>query len=168
MNIICDLDGTIALDNGRAKYLHTADCVQLRGGFANNHEVPCICLPHERDWSSYFNACETDEPCDAVITLLRLVDVSPVPAKIYILSGRSMSAHEKTLKWLEDNNVPYNYLQMRSQDDRTADDELKLKWADVLGLTPKNTLFVLEDRTRVVDAWRAKGFRCFQVAPGNF
>lgn len=167
MNIICDLDGTIALNHKRSHFLHGVQCAK-RTSNLEAHKVSCTCGPEQRDWKSYFDACDTDEPCHAVISILNGLGSLIVAHKIYILSGRSMSAHEKTLEWLEKYHVPYNYLQMRSQDDRTADDELKLKWADVLGLTPKNTLFVLEDRTRVVDAWRAKGFRCFQVAPGNF
>lgn len=162
MNIICDLDGTIALDDRRNHFLHAERCPKHN---SPGHALACVCMPDERRWTEYFDACDTDEPCGAVISILRSMEAF---TKIYILSGRSMSAHEKTLEWLEKHYVPYNYLQMRSQDDRTADDELKLKWADTLGLTPANTHFVLEDRTRVVDAWRAKGFRCFQVAPGNF
>lgn len=162
MNIICDLDGTIALDHKRNHFLHAERCPKNK---STDHTLTCVCMPDERRWTEYFYACDTDEPCGAVISILRAMEAF---TKIYILSGRSMLVHEKTLKWLEKHYVPYNYLQMRSQDDRTADDELKLNWADTLGLTPVNTHFVLEDRTRVVDAWRVKGFRCFQVAQGNF
>jgi len=165
VNIICDLDGTIALDHQRAKYLHKEGCPKKTFMAINMAAPECLCLPHDRDWKAYFDSCDTDEPCHAVISLLGVYE--PI-SKIYILSGRSMSAYEKTLEWLDKHNVPYNYLQMRNQDDRTADDILKIHWAWELGLDPENTLFVLEDRTRVVDAWRAKGFRCFQVAPGNF
>jgi hypothetical protein len=164
VNIICDLDGTIALDTGRAQYLHKNEgCPKHL--YPNDNRLVCECLPSDRDWNSYFDDCDTDEPCHAVIHILR--NMTPYHT-IYILSGRSMSAQKKTNKWLYDNDVPYNFLQMRGTDDRTADDVLKLQWASVFDLTPLNTLFVLEDRTRVVDAWRAAGFRCFQVAPGNF
>ena len=146
MNIICDLDGTIALDHKRNHFLQKN---------AEGH----------RNWDVYFDACDTDEPCFAVINLLA---VYYSISKVHIFSGRSMSASKKTLKWLDDYGVVYHYLQMRAVDDRTDDHELKVRWADEFGLTPKNTLFVLEDRQRVVDAWRAKGFRCFQVAAGNF
>lgn len=162
MNIICDLDGTIALDTGRAHHLHTSDCPKKTHP---EHETACICLPAQRDWPAYFDACDTDEPNDAVIELLRM---SFHKHKIYILSGRSQTVAEKTALWIQECEVPFHYMQMRSPNDRTDDHKLKLKWAEELGLTPENTLFVLEDRTRVVDAWRAKGFRCFQVAPGNF
>jgi phosphoglycolate phosphatase-like HAD superfamily hydrolase len=164
LNIICDLDGTIALDHGRAHHLHHPSCAKYPN--PNNHNVGCLCTAEERDWKSYFDACETDEPCHAVIEVINAL--SQQGHDIWILSGRSMSASIKTLAWLKKYHVEYEYIQMRSVEDRTADDVLKLDWAEAFNLTPKNTLFVLEDRTRVVEAWRAAGFRCFQVAPGNF
>lgn len=166
MNIICDLDGTIALDHARNHYLHKTFCPRHpRSGLPPTDD--CVCRPEDRDWKSYFDACDTDVPNLPVIEMLALYFYS-TKHTIWILSGRSMSAFKKTLKWLDDHAVIYTHLQMRGQDDRTDDHKLKLKWADDFGLTPDNTLFVLEDRTRVVEAWRAKGFRCFQVAAGNF
>lgn len=163
-NIICDLDGTIALDTSRAHHLHKTDCAKKLA--PDNHKIECVCKTTDRDWISYFAACDTDEPNDAVIKLLRALESAN--HTIYILSGRSMSAHEETLEWLDMHEVPYNCLQLRALHDRTDDNLLKLRWAKELNLTPKNTLFVLEDRQRVVDMWRANSYRCFQVAPGAF
>jgi hypothetical protein len=143
-NIICDLDGTIALDKKRNHFLHPIET---------------------RDWKSYFEACDTDEPCRAVIEILHKFMIYHT---IWILSGRSAEVTGKTLEWLEKHNVPYHHLQMRAIGDRTDDHFLKLGWAKTFDLHPDNTLFVLEDRTRVVNAWRESGFRCFQVAEGNF
>lgn len=163
MNIICDLDGTIALDTGRAHFLHKMDCPkQMTPG---DHSLGCICSPQDRNWEAYFNKCDRDTPNEAVIELLRRFITGNL---IYILSGRSQIVGKKTIEWIEKHKVPYSYLQMREEHDRTADDILKLRWADQFNLTPENTLFVLEDRERVVNAWRKKGFRCFQVAEGNF
>lgn len=162
MNIICDLDGTIALDTKRNYFLHKRDCVR----FINPEHFPCICEPKDRQWKPYFDACDTDEPCEAVIELLN--GLSQQGHDTTILSGRSMVVAEKTLEWLRKHRVDYEYLQMRAVDCREDDHTLKLRWARELNLTPKNTLFVLEDRARVVAAWRSAGFRCFQVAEGNF
>lgn len=163
MNIICDLDGTIALDHGRAHHLHGSACPKKIIG---NENFPCVCPPEDRDWKAYFDACHTDEPCHAVIETINAL--SAIGHDVWILSGRSMSASEKTVVWLTEHKVAYEYIQMRSVEDRTADDVLKLGWAAAFNLTPKNTLCVFEDRQRVVEAWRTAGFRCFQVAPGNF
>lgn len=167
MNIICDLDGTIALDHGRAHFLHMdPECTKRE--FPSDHNYVCSCRLGEypRDWDSYFAACDTDVINRNINSLLSMV--WDRRHRIFILSGRSMSASEKTTVWLEKYHVPYHYLKMRNIDDRTDDHILKLKWAADMDLTPDNTLFVLEDRTRVVNAWRAAGFTCFQVEPGDF
>lgn len=163
MNIICDLDGTIALDTGRAHFLHRKDCPKKMS--PNDNSLGCICRPEDRDWKSYFEDCHLDVPCRAVVEVLRRFTAGNL---IYILSGRSQQVGKKTIEWIERYKVPYSFLQMREEHDRTADDILKLRWADQFSLTPENTLFVLEDRERVVNAWRLNGFRCFQVADGNF
>lgn len=145
-NIICDLDGTLANDEHRAVHLHPEET---------------------RDWEKYFSLCHLDAPHVAAIEVLNVFYETHM-YNITILSGRSMSTAEKTYEWLKKHKVKHNYLQMRGVDDRTQDDVLKLRWAKELGLGPKNTLFVLEDRQRVVDAWRKAGYTVFQVAPGKF
>lgn len=162
-NVICDLDGTIALDTGRSRWLHSNRCLKHKEPL--NHSLLCSCEPYDRNWEAYFGACETDTPNPGVIQLLR--EMSRLHT-IYILSGRSFKVNVQTLAWMEQHQVPYDYLQMRSVEDHTNDHELKLRWAKEFGLDPGNTLFVLEDRTRVVAAWRHAGFTCLQVAPGDF
>jgi beta-phosphoglucomutase-like phosphatase (HAD superfamily) len=163
VNIICDLDGTIALDHKRAHHLHKDPrCFKVK-----DPSMDCTCATiHPRDWKSYFDACDTDEPNYSAITLLAAMSI--LNHKIYILSGRSSEVLEKTIAWLRRYKVDYDYIQLRGTDTREDDHIMKLRWAETLNLTPKNTLFVLEDRNRVVQAWRAKGFTCFQVADGNF
>lgn len=142
--IICDLDGTLADDTHRAHHLHKP----------------------ERDWDTYFSLCSEDKLIPAVYWVLWNFRASH---KLYILTGRSETTREMTEKWLEQHKVPMKYatLIMRGEHDRTADDQLKIGWAHNLGLKDR-TLFVLEDRQRVVDAWRAAGYTCFQVRPGAF
>lgn len=139
--IICDLDGTIALDHQRAKHLHPV-----------------------RDWDTYYDLCHTDTPNHAVIEVLRAFQHD---YEIFILSGRIHRTLEKTTTWLYEHGVPYNFLQLRGTDDRTQDTELKLIWAKEFNLFGR-CLFVLEDRARMVKAWRDAGYVVFQVAEGNF
>lgn len=165
MNIICDLDGTIALDTGRQSHLHKQDCPKKSATYHTPHVEKCICQPADRDWKSYFEACDSDVPNHAVVAVLQAMQPNH---EIYILSGRSMSVAKQSLDWMRRFEVPFNYLQLRSVESRTDDHILKREWAKDFGLTSENTLFVLEDRQRVVDMWRSNGFRCFQVADGSF
>jgi len=143
--IISDLDGTIALDDHRAeKYLR-------KGGV--------------RDWDGYYSAVEEDEPNMAVIDLLQTYGRRHV--QIWIMSGRIERTRASTLKWLRKFEVPFTHLILRPDDCREQDTTMKVGWAREEGILPR-TIFVLEDRARVVEAWRAAGVSCFQVAVGNF
>lgn len=144
--VICDLDGTIALDDHRAHFLRGS-------GNPTN------------DWKSYFDACGGDAPNHAVIQLLRIL--KHAKKRIYILSGRVERTRIDTLAWLENHKVPWDALEMRPDANRVDDTVLKLGWLDTLGIRDQVWL-ILEDRTRMVDAWRKAGFTCFQVRPGDF
>lgn len=152
-NIICDLDGTIALDHHRNHFLHQEGCTG----------PGCGC---KRDWDGYYAACEGDFPNWPVIDLLRLFWEDGY--KIHIISGRVERTLEVTSKWLRNHAVPHTSLHLRPEGVFTQDNLLKIVRAKSLGLEPDNVIFCLEDRQRVVDAWREYGYTCFQVAPGTF
>ncbi len=66
---------------------------------------------------------------------------------------------------------------MRPHGDYTPDEVLKSDWCDEYRLVPrgarelpddKPVALVFDDRDKVVRMWRERGFRCLQVAPGNF
>lgn len=155
--IICDLDGTIALDHKRNHFLHP------------HEHINGLCECKEkggRDWNAYFDACGGDEPNWAVIDLLRLFWEDGY--NIRILTGRTERVRAITEKWLSDHAVPHHSLRMRPEEEFTDDHQLKVLWAKEEKLEPDDVLFILEDRQRVVDSWRAAGYTCFQVAPGTF
>lgn len=147
--IICDIDGTLCTDEHR------------------NHHLQ----KEPRDWDTYFDLCHLDPPVEAVIQLLQTFDRDcmdrQTPWEIHLMTARVDTVKQKTLDWLKQHNVPYDSITFRPADSRVQDNVLKTKWADDIG-GPSKVLFVLEDRQRVVDAWRAAGYTCFQVAPGNF
>lgn len=143
--IICDLDGTLALDDGRAERY-------LRG-------------PEGKQWDKYFAACGEDLVNEPVKELTRRMSNW---YEIHILTGRSEDVLEPTERWLNANEVRYDSLTMRERSDRTDDHVLKPKVARDRGWTKERTLFVIEDRQRVVDAWRELGYTVLQCAPGAF
>lgn len=143
--IVVDLDGTLALDDGRAeKY--------LRKG--------------KKDWDGYYDAAGDDLPNGPIIALVNTLYGSG-NFDVWILSGRIERTREVTEEWLFTQEVLYDNLIMRATDDRTQDTELKLQWVERYNLKGR-IRFVIEDRQRMVDAWRAAGFTTLQVAPGNF
>jgi phosphoglycolate phosphatase-like HAD superfamily hydrolase len=142
--IIVDLDGTLALDQHRNHHLQ---------------KTP-------RDWATYFSLCGEDKPNQSIIQLVR--ELRHAGYFIHIISGRIDTYRDTTMQWLARYKVEYDTLNMRGASNRTQDTELKLRMATEIGLRPDNVLFCLEDRARVVAAWRAEGYTCLQVAPGDF
>lgn len=147
--IICDIDGTLCTDEHR------------------NH---LLADPNNRRWDEYFDLCHLDPPVEAVIRVLQVFhnfNSGSNEHEIHLMTARVESTAVKTIDWLARHYVPYDSIRFRPSDCRIQDNVLKTKWADELG-GPERVLFVLEDRKRVVDAWRLAGYTCFQVAPGDF
>lgn len=141
--ILCDLDGTLA------------DC---------QHRVPLITETPKR-WAEFFAACGNDHPIKHVIDL---VNALCGQYEIWITSGRSDECRDETLLWLKKHGVAFDRLIMRRAGDHIDDGALKPSWVKDGTIPLHRVAFALDDRDRVVAAWRALGIPCFQVAPGNF
>ena len=98
-----------------------------------------------------------------------LADRDEAGDDILIVSGRDDSCREATQKWLDSYGITCNGLFMRKTGDTRADDIVKTEIFDQHIRGRFNVRFVLDDRARVVKAWRhVLGLTCFQVADGNF
>lgn len=142
--VIFDLDGTIALNDHRQHF------VQVEPG-------------QKKDWDSFFDACDLDEPNEPVIATLRALHLTGFDPVIW--SGRTDRVKDKTVHWLGLQGLAHIPLKMRQEGDKTSDVLLKQGWLHELSVPPR---FCFDDRQSVVDMWRSFGIVCFQVAPGNF
>jgi len=88
--------------------------------------------------------------------------------KVILCSGRESSARVDTLQWLADNHIPFDFLYMRQEGDSRSDNIVKLEIFDQHIRDDYNVEFVLDDRNRVVEAWRSIGLKVLQVAEGDF
>ena len=135
---IFDLDGTLANIDHR---LHLIKC-------------------KKPDWPSFYRSCVSDKPKQWVIDLLNLCRTK---GEILILSGRSDEVEGYTRDWLRDNDVFYDYLAMRKAGDCTPDHVLKSEMIDdFLRDSSFKVQFIVDDRQRVVDMWRSRGFNVLQ------
>lgn len=141
--ILCDLDGTLA------------DC---------QHRVPLI-LEKPKRWTEFFAACSGDAPIPHVI---ELVNTLHGQYEVWITSGRSDECRSATEAWLTSKGVIYDKLVMRKSGDHTDDGQLKPSWLSDGTIPRERVAFALDDRNRVVSAWRKAGIPCFQVAEGDF
>lgn len=150
MFIIFDLDGTLRDLTHRLHFIKNGN----------------------RDYDSFFAACDKDEPIWETIEVL--VDhVNSGRHRVEIWSGASDACMGKTKVWLDKyitpklNGVKASELikHMRESGDHTRDEILKENW---LKQEPVYPDIVYDDRARVVFMWRKNGIRCLQVAKGDF
>lgn len=149
--IIFDLDGTLALIDKRRDHA-------LKMG--KNGKM---------NWNEFFNPANIafDKPNEPVIKMAQLF--SQQGFKIVILSGRSDKMFDRTVEWLEWNDVPFDKLVMRDSKTNhfTPDDVLKKDMLDK-HVDINDVFLVVDDRDRVVKLWRSLGLTTFQVADGDF
>lgn len=125
------------------------------------------------DWDGFFAACPDDEPIQEVIDTVNLLHDGG--AQIFLVTGRSDAIKEQTIAWLDSRLNGWHGLYMRKAGDHRQDDIIK---AELLAQiitehvtawdAPAPILGVFEDRQQVVDMYRSKGLRVFQVAEGKF
>jgi len=150
MLYLCDLDGTLC---------------------DISHRLPLI-KQDPPDWNGFFMAAEADKPIWEVITIIR--GLHQIGQKIIMVTGRSDISKEITTAWLIKYRVPFDELYMRKEGDYQEDSVVKFELLDqILVKYPQvkeqfRIAGVFEDRQQVVDMFRARGLRVFQVAKGKF
>lgn len=117
--------------------------------------------PYDRDFSK-------DEVNEPVRHILKQYSRAPFPPRIILFSGRKNEHREQTEKWLHDNKIPHDELNMRIEGDIRKDTIVKREMYESQVKGKYNVIFVLDDRNQVVQQWRELGLTCLQVAPGNF
>jgi FMN phosphatase YigB (HAD superfamily) len=139
-----DLDGTLA------------DCT---------HRLHFI-KQEKKDWKAFFSACVDDTLIEDVAWFARLL--GSIGSTVVYMSGRSDEVRQQTEDWLEINNLPFGLLYMRKAGDHRPDYIVKSELLDeVLKMFPA-IAGVFDDRQRVVDMYRKRGLRVYQVAEGDF
>ena len=148
--IVCDLDGTMALMNGRNPY----DASTCDKDLPNIPVVETIKLFHEAGYKIIFCSGREDkfkEPTEKFI-------------KQYFTKEES---HQPFSDFTYDSPRSY-HLFMRKTGDQRKDAVIKNEIFMENIYNKFNVLFVLDDRDQVVKGWRDIGLTCFQVAEGDF
>src|SRR5688572_16160726 len=79
---------------------------------------------------------------------------------IVLCSGRNERHRDETVKWMKREGVKYHEMRLRADDDMRSDVDAKREM--LKGLNRSRILFVVEDRSRVVEMWRSEGLTCLQ------
>ena len=145
--VIFDLDGTLA-DIQKRKKLSTK----------HNGKI---------DWKKFSDPelIKLDIPKKPVIKIAQLLFNNGY--KIFVFSGRSEATHQETVKWLNNNNVRYHKIEMRSVKDFRTDEVIKKEFL-YKHAKPEDVFMVFDDRDSVVEMWRSLNILCFQVNYGDF
>lgn len=142
--VIFDVDGTIA-------------DVEHRRHFVNGNN----------DWNSFRKETVNDTPvqwvCDIAKRFIAQGD------NVAFFSARNESERAITEKqiseWIGDG---HQGVFLRPDGDFTCDAEFKSQLADKFLSVGGQIDLIFDDRNKVVDMWRAKGFNVVQVADGDF
>lgn len=142
--VVCDLDGTLALLNGRSPY----DASKCDRDLPNHPVIQTLLAHVEKGRKVIFCSGREDKYREPTIKFI-----------------------ETHLKYKDSDGEEWGVeyqLHMRKSDDFRKDSIIKeeIYRAEIEG--KYNVLCVLDDRDQVVQFWRSKGLTCFQVAPGNF
>jgi predicted secreted acid phosphatase len=117
-----------------------------------------------KNWNAFFQGMAQDKAIHSMVRLCNILFASGI--HIVLCSGRNEEHRTQTMEWLAQQGVNYHDLLLRKVNDRRSDTEVK---RDLLATLDKSKiLFVVEDRSRVVEMWRSEGLVCLQCAPGEF
>ena len=147
--IVLDLDGTIC------------DC---------SHRVHWT---QAKQWDEFHAGISEDKPHEEAMAFLDAM-ASDNNYNMLVATGRDERHRAATERWFRQEGIDkyFEALLMRPDGDRSPDHELKLKMVDEFFTSReealRQVLLVLDDRDKVVEAWRNAGFRCWQVAVGNY
>lgn len=133
--IIVDLDGTLCCVNHRRQYVATKP----------------------RNWDAWNKGLVNDIPHLPVLETIKCLSKS---YPIIIVSGRSNDYETQTVEWLRKYKVPYTELYMRKYKDNRDDTIVKSEICDIIEETCE-VFAVFDDRTKVVDMWRQRGYWVF-------
>ena len=140
--VIFDIDGTLADVSERIHYLKNKP----------------------KNWDAFFEGMAQDKAIRSMVRLCNPLYSSGI--QIILCSGRNEGYRAETVTWLAQQGVHYHDLLLRKEKDRRSDGVVK---RELLATIDKSkVLFVVEDRSRVVEMWRSEGLVCLQCAPGEF
>lgn len=149
--VVVDLDGTLS-DHSRR--------VHLVGN---------------KDWPAYHEGLEDDRVHGDVA--FALAAFAAAGARIIVCTGRPEHYRLGTEFWLLKHKIPAEAVLMRRSGDSGSDAEIKLKlleqwraddFARSGAVYSDQEIIVLDDRDKVVEAWRNAGLTCWQVRAGDY
>lgn len=159
--IVFDIDGTLANIKHRLHYIKSEPAT-------NSYEE--INGTGKPDWDSFNAAMHEDKINPHIAAINKSMcgrEYGRVSYPAIIVTGRPDIYREVTEKWLSHHGINYCYLFMRAKDDYRSDVNIKREIAE-RNIADAKVLFVIDDRSKVVDMWRELGYKCLQCQKGDY
>lgn len=118
----------------------------------------------QKDWKSFYENMIYDQPNQWCLALLKRF----WPDEIIFITGRPEQYRPQTMEWLTKIGYEKSPVFMRTDGDHRQDSEVKVEIYKEHIQPYHRVSFCIEDRTQVVQAWRALGLVCLQCDEGNF
>lgn len=142
MIYVFDIDGTIANNEHRS------------------HLLPSSNLNLTSSWKDYNKACSGDSP---IIPMIKMMNALAEPSQVYIMTSRSDQVEWRALEWLQDNDVEYDSIYMRSRNDNRKDYKIKEEWLNEISGGYKGNVVIFEDNPKVIKHLRSRGYTVMAV-----
>ena len=161
MIFLCDLDGTICDLTHRLHFI----------GATHDKFVQYDAATQAKDWEGFHAACSDDSPIWPVITVVRAL--AAAGHTIVYSTGRSDDTSKLSSDWLTKFRLPTPHnIFMRNHGDWREDFIVKSELLDRIlsfyEVKAEDLGGAFEDRQQVVDMYRERGVKVFQVAPGKY
>ena len=120
------------------------------------------------EWEEFADATMLCPPIENMIKFARLCQKF---ADLWVVTAKPIRLRERTVNWLSVNGIHPDLMLMRPSHNFLSSPDLKLTLLDdYFGMAhwKQQVLFAVEDRDKMVDAWRRAGITCLQCAPSLY
>jgi beta-phosphoglucomutase-like phosphatase (HAD superfamily) len=122
-----------------------------------------------KEWEQFHSLSSLDVPKRLTAEIVKVL--AEKEWLIVACTGRNKKWEPATIAWLTTHGIPIDFILMRPDDNYEPDHELKIRMAkEFMAMlhSQSREWLVLDDREKVVEAWRNAGFTCWQVSPGGY
>ncbi len=116
----------------------------------------------DKKWDEYFSMVDLDPLIPITAEIIK--EKKEQGFEIWMMSGRHISCSDKTKEALRINEIPYDNLKLRGQNNFVPDYVIKPSWCEkLIGL--KRIHSVYDDQDRVLDGFKNKGLNAIDIKP---
>ena len=118
-----------------------------------------------KDWDLFHSGLSDDTVNESVAMIINNL---PHSIKLIACTGRNERYRNQTIEWLLKNDIIFDEILMRPNDNFSPDYVLKIKmivdfFDGNIDIAKEQIICCLDDRDKVVEAFREAGFNCWQV-----